>query len=39
MVIIYIKFVELLPLVLHAKFQIYRLSVSGEEDFLNVFAI
>ena len=36
---IYINFVELLPLMLHAKFQNHRPSGSGEEDFLKVFAI
>ena len=36
---IYINFVELLTLMLHAKFQTYRPSGSGEEDFLKVFAI
>ena len=35
---IYIKFVELLPLMLHARFQNRRPSGSGEED-LKVFAI
>ena len=39
MVIIYINFVELHCLMLHAKFQNHRLSGSGEEDFLKVFAI
>ena len=33
MVMIYIKFVELYCLILHAKFQNYRPSSSGEEDF------
>ena len=32
-VMIYIKFVELLTLMLHVKFQIHRPSGSGEEDF------
>ena len=36
---IYINFVELHCLMLHAKFQNHRPSGSGEEDFLNVFAI
>ena len=36
---IYINFVELLSLMLHAKFQNHRPSGSGEEDFLKVFAI
>ena len=36
---IYINFVELLPLMLHARFQNHRPFGSGEEDFLNVFAI
>ena len=36
---IYINFVELLTLMLHAKFQNRRPSGSGEEDFLKVFAI
>ena len=35
---IYINFAELLPLMLHARFQNRRPSGSGE-DFLNVFAI
>ena len=35
----YINFVELLPLMLHARFQNHRPSGSGEEDFLKVFAI
>ena len=34
-----INFVELPSLMLPAKFQNYRPSGSGEEDFLNVFAI
>ena len=33
-VMIYINFVELLTLMLHAKFQNHRPSGSGEEDFL-----
>ena len=32
-VMIYINFVELLSLMLHAKFQNHRPSGSGEEDF------
>ena len=36
---IYINFVELLCLMLHAKFQNHRPSGSEEEDFLKVFAI
>ena len=36
---IYINFVELYCLMLHAKFQNHRPSGSGEEDFLKVFAI
>ena len=36
---IYINLVELLSLMFHAKFQNHRLSGSGEEDFLKVFAI
>ena len=36
---IYITFVELRCLVLHAKFQDHRPSGSGEEDFFKVFAI
>ena len=36
---IYITFVELHCLMLHAKFQNHRPSGSGEEVFLNVFAI
>ena len=36
---IYTNFVELDCLMLHAKFQNHRLSGSGEEDFLKVFAI
>ena len=36
---IYISFVELDCLMLHAKFQNHRPSGSGEEDFLKVFAI
>ena len=36
---IYICFVELLPLMLHAKFLNHRPSGSGEEDSLKVFAI
>ena len=32
MVIIYINFVELFSLMLHAKFQNHRPSGSGEED-------
>ena len=36
---IYIDFVELLSLMLHAKFQNHRPSGFGEEDFLKVFAI
>ena len=32
MVIIYINFVELESLMLHAKFQYHRTSGSGEED-------
>ena len=32
-VIIYINFVELESLMLHAKFQDHRTSSSGEEDF------
>ena len=38
---IYINFVELLSVMLHAKFQNHRSSGSGEEDFLilKVFAI
>ena len=38
MVMIYINFVQLLCLLLHAKFQNHRPSGSGE-DFLKVFAI
>ena len=38
-VMIYINFVELHCLMFHAKFQNHRPSGSGEEDFLNVFAI
>ena len=38
-VMIYKNFVELLSLMLHAKFQNHRPSGSGEEDFLKVFAI
>ena len=34
MVIIYINFVEVESLMLHAKFQDHRTSGSGEEDFL-----
>ena len=30
---IYINFVELLPLTLHARFQNHKPSGSGEEDF------
>ena len=33
MVIIYINFIELESLMLHAKFQDHRTSCSGEEDF------
>ena len=33
MVMIYINFVELLSLMLHAKFQNHRPSGSGKEDF------
>ena len=36
---IYINFVELYCLMLHAKIQTHRPSGSGEEDFLKVFAI
>ena len=36
---IYINFVELLSLMLCTKFLNHRLSGSGEEDFLKVFAI
>ena len=36
---IYINFEELLPLMLHARFQNLKPSGSGEEDFLKVFAI
>ena len=36
---IYINFVELLSLILHAKFQNHRPFGSGEDDFLKVFAI
>ena len=36
-VMIYINFVELLSLMLHAKFQNLRLSGSGEEDFKSFF--
>ena len=36
---IYIYFVELHCLMLHAKIQTHRPSGSGEEDFLKVFAI
>ena len=36
---IYINFAELLPLMIHARFQNHRPSGSGEEDFLKVFAI
>ena len=36
---IYIDFVVLVPLMLHAKFQKHRPSGSGGEDFLKVFAI
>ena len=36
---IYINFVELLSLILHARFQNHRPSGSGEENFLKVFAI
>ena len=36
---IYVNFVELLFLMLHAMFQNHRPSGSGEEDFLKVFAI
>ena len=35
---IYINFLELLPLMIHARFQNHRPSGSGEEDFLKVFA-
>ena len=35
---IYINFVELLPLMLHTKFQNHRPSGSGEEDFLKIYA-
>ena len=38
-VMIYINFVELLSLMLNAKFQKHRPSGSGGEDFLKVFAI
>ena len=38
-VMIYINFVELLSLMLHAKFQNHRPSGSGEEDFKGFFAI
>ena len=38
-IMICINFVELLSLMLHAKFQNHRLSGSGEEVFLKVFAI
>ena len=33
MVMISIDFVELISLMLHAKFQLYGHSASGEEDF------
>ena len=36
-VMIYINFVELLSLMLHAKFQNHRPSGSGEEDFEGFF--
>ena len=36
-VMIYINFVELLSLMLHAKFQNHRPSGSGEEDFKGFF--
>ena len=36
---IYINFLELHLLMLHAKIQAYSPSGSGEEDFLKVFAI
>ena len=36
-VMIYTNFVELLSLMLHAKFQNHRPSGSGEEDFLSFF--
>ena len=36
---IYINFVELLSLMLHAKFQNQRPSGSGEDFFLEIFAI
>ena len=36
---IFINFVELHCLMLHAKFQSHRSSGSGEEDFLKVFTI
>ena len=38
-VMICVYFVELLSLMLHAKFQNHRPSGSGEEDFLRFFAI
>ena len=37
MVMIYTNFVELLPLMLHAKFQNHRSSGSGGEDFERFF--
>ena len=36
---IYVNFVELLSLMLHAKFQNHRPSGFGKEDFFKVFAI
>ena len=36
---IYINFVDLRSLMLHAKFQNHRPSGSEEEDFLKIFAI
>ena len=39
MVMIYIHFIELYALMLHAKFQNHRPSGSGEEDFKMIFLI
>ena len=39
MVIVYINFVELEALMLHAKFQDHRTSGSGEEDFKSFYYI
>ena len=39
MLMIYIKFVELYCLMLHAKFQNHRPSGSGEQDVKDFFAI